>query len=195
MSGIIVLVVLVLTVFFVISIYNGLVRKRNQYKNAYSQIDVQLQRRYDLIPNLVESAKGYMEHEKETLTKVIEARNAAHKISIDVRGAAGNPELMKQLSQAEQGLQGAMKSFMALAERYPDLKANTNVQNLMEELSSTENRIAFSRQAYNDAVTSFNNACETFPNSVVANQFNFKHAELLDMPDPEAAKAVKVSFA
>lgn len=194
MSLIILLAILGIAVLFFVAIYNGLVRKRNYFKNAYAQIDVQLNRRYDLIPNLVETAKGYMKHEQETLTGVIDARNQAQKINVNVSADPSNPESMEKLIAAESKLTRSMGSFMALAENYPDLKANTTMSQLMEELSSTENKISFARQAFNDAVTAFNNARETFPNNLVANMFGFTHAKLLEIDSAEKREAVKVSF-
>jgi LemA protein len=178
-----------------VAIYNGLVVKRNMYKNAFAQIDVQLKRRYDLIPNLVETAKGYMKYEKETLTAVIDARNQAQ---ASVQKAAADPTdaaAIKALSGAEAALTGAMGKFFALVEAYPDLKANKNMSMLMEELTSTENKVAFARQAFNDAVMSYNNACQTFPASMIAGSFGFSTAELLQAVTSEAERAApKVSF-
>lgn len=193
-STIIFLVLVIAVTLYAISIYNRLVSLRNRFKNAFSQIDVQLQRRYDLIPNLVETAKAFMSHEKETLTAVITARNQALAAS---QHAARHPDdsgAIKALSGAESMLGGALGNFFALSESYPDLKANENMSQLMEELSSTENRIAFSRQAYNDAVMAYNTYQEQFPNNVIANNTSFKHAEMLELEDPAAKKAVKVSF-
>ena len=181
-------------VLYAIAIYNGLVSLRNRVKNAFSQIDVQLQRRYDLIPNLVETAKGYLKHERETLEAVITARNQAQAAA----GKAGQDPTdggaIRALAGAENLLGAAMGRFFALAEAYPDLKANQNMMQLTEELSSTENRIAFARQAYNDAVMTYNTKCETFPDNLVAGKFAFKQAELLELEEQEARKAVKVSF-
>ena len=194
MSLIIVLVVVVLLVLFLVSTYNGLVTSRNAFKNAFAQIDVQLTRRYDLIPNLVEIAKGYMKHERETLEAVIAARNGA--VS-NLKAAAANPgdaSAVQQLSGAEAQVGGALGRLFALSEAYPDLKANQNMMQLSEELTSTENKVAFSRQAYNDAVMSYNNHREVFPASVVANMFNFQPAAQLDIAKPEAREAPKVSF-
>jgi LemA protein len=188
------LVIIVGAVFYVISIYNGLVTARNQFKNAFAQIDVQLQRRYDLIPNLVETAKTYVKHERETLEAVIQARNQAQSAA---KAAAAHPEDGKAISDlgAAEGLLGAsLGKFFALAEAYPDLKANQTLQQLMEELSSTENKVAFSRQFFNDAVMGYNNMREQFPNNLIAGPFNFQEAKLLDIETPEAKKAVKVSF-
>ena len=181
-----------LVIYFVI-VFNKLVALKNRFKNAFSQIDVQLQRRYDLIPNLVETAKKYMAHEQQTLTEVIEARNAASSVAQQTAKTPDDPGAIRALSQAESLLSGALVRFTALAENYPDLKANTTMMQLMEELSSTENRVAFSRQAFNDAVMEYNTYREQFPNSIIANG-RFAAAELLELENPEAKKAVKVSF-
>ena len=193
-GGLIFGIIMVGALSFVVSIYNGLVRARNYFKNAYAQIDVQLNRRYDLIPNLVETAKGYMSHEKETLEAVIQARNQAQKININVAADPSNPENMMQLMEAEKKLTSSMGSFMALAESYPDLKANTNMSQLMEELSSTENKIAFAKQAFNDAVMAYNNQREVFPNSMIANNFKFVAAKMLELDDVKKREAVQVKF-
>jgi len=193
-STIVFLVVVAAVIVFAITIYNRLVSLRNRFKNAFSQIDVQLQRRYDLIPNLVETAKTFMAHEKETLTAVIEARNQALAAS---KHAARHPDdsgAIRALSGAEGLLGGALGNFFALSESYPELQANENMAQLMEELSSTENRIAFSRQAYNDAVMEYNTYREQFPNSIIASRSSFNQAEPLELESPEAKKAVKVSF-
>jgi LemA protein len=190
----IVLIVLVVVAIFLVSLYNRLVAARNAFKNAFAQIDVQLTRRYDLIPNLVETAKGYIKHERETLEAVIAARNTAM-AGLKVAAAdPGNAAAVAQLSGAEGALSGALGRLFALAEAYPDLKANQNMMQLSEELTSTENKVAFSRQAYNDAVMSYNNSREQFPGSVVANMFSFQPAQLLDIGKPEAREAPKVSF-
>ncbi|MBX9258181.1 LemA family protein [Desmonostoc muscorum CCALA 125] len=174
--------------------YNDLVKYRNRYKNAYSQIDVQLQRRYDLIPNLVETAKGYMKHERETLEAVIAARNSAMNANSHAVQNPGDPQAMQQLGNAEAALTGALSRFMVLSESYPELKADRTISQVMEELSSTENRIAFARQAFNDAVTLYNTKSESFPSNLVANTFNFTVAELLPEANPEVRNAPRVSF-
>jgi len=180
---------------WLISIYNGLVGSRNLFKNAFAQIDVQLKRRYDLIPNLVETAKGYLQHERGTLEAVIAARAGAQSAN---QRAAANPadaEAMKRMITAEAGLSGALGKLFALSESYPDLKANQTMMQLSEELTSTENKISFARQAYNDAVMSYNTAIETFPNSFVAGFGGFREATLLEATEsPEERKPVKVSF-
>lgn len=188
------LVIVVVLVLFLISLYNGLVTARNAFKNAFAQIDVQLQRRNDLIPNLVETAKGYLKHERETLEAVIQARNGA--VS-GLKAAAANPTdaaAMQQLSGAETQLAGSLGRLFALAEAYPDLKANQTMMQLSEELTSTENKVAFARQAYNDTVMGYNNRREVFPNSLVAGMFNFAPAAPLEISKPEAREAPKVSF-
>jgi LemA protein len=190
----IVLGVFVLLAFFVISIYNRLVSGRNAYKNAFAQIDVQLSRRHDLIPNLVETAKGYMKHERETLEAVITARNQA--IS-GLKSAAANPgdaAAVQQLAGAENVLSGALGRLFALAEAYPDLKANQTMMQLSEELTSTENKVAFARQAFNDAVMNYNNTREVFPNSIIANTFTFAPAQLLEIESPEKRAVPQVKF-
>ncbi|MEH1810939.1 MAG: LemA family protein [Nostoc sp.] len=178
----------------IINSYNDLVKYRNRYKNAYSQIDVQLQRRYDLIPNLVETAKGYMKHERETLEAVIAARNSAINASSRAAQNPGDPQAMQQLGNAEGALTGALSRLMVLSESYPELKADRAMTQVMEELSSTENRIAFARQAFNDAVTLYNTKRESFPSNLVANNFNFTVAELLPEATPEIRNAPRVSF-
>ena len=191
---IIAVVVILGLIFYLISIYNKLVALKNRVDNGWAQIDVQLQRRYDLIPNLVETAKGYMKHEKDTLKMVIDARNSANDAA---KAASSNPSdqnAIKDLQASEQKLQGAMMSFQALAEGYPDLKANTNMLALQEELATTENKVGFSRQAFNDAVMQYNTEIEVFPNSPVANQFRFAHATKWQIEDQEAKKNVKITF-
>jgi LemA protein len=192
--GWIVLLVIVGVVLVFISTYNRLVTARNAFKNAFAQIDVQLTRRYDLIPNLVETAKGYIKHERETLEAVIKARNAAYAGLKTAASDPGNAAAVQQLSGADQQLGGALGRLLAVAESYPDLKANQNMMQLSEELTSTENKVAFARQAYNDAVMSYNNAREVFPSSIVAGMFSFQPAQPLDIAKPEAREAPKVSF-
>ncbi len=185
---------LVLIALFCIGIYNSLVALRNRYKNAFAQIDVQLKRRYDLIPNLVEVAKGYMKHEKETLEAVIQARNAAYKAEEKVMEDPGNPQAMRSLSSAEGQLGGAIGRLFALAESYPDLKANENMLSLQEELTSTENKVAFSRQAFNDAVMQYNTRREQFPAVLLAGMFGFHPAELFEIESEKEREAPQVKF-
>ncbi len=179
---------------YFIAIYNKLVSLRNRFKNAFAQIDVQLQRRYDLIPNLVETAKGYMKHERETLEAVIQARNQALAAMKQVEADPGEPVATEALVGAEGVLTGALGKLFALAEAYPDLKANENMIQLSEELASTENKVAFARQAYNDAVMYYNNMRESFPDMIIANNFGFRPAALLELETPEAREAPRVSF-
>jgi LemA protein len=189
-----ILLVIVIVALWATGIYNALVSLRNRFKNAYAQIDVQLKRRYDLIPNLVETAKGYMKHEHDTLEDVIKARNIALAAS---QAAAANPadaNAMKGLVSAEGGLTGALSRLMVVSEQYPDLKANQNMMQLTEELTSTENKIAFARQAYNDSVMVYNTSRETFPNVILAGAFGFQPAELFHVEDPAERSAPKVSF-
>jgi LemA protein len=192
--GWIVFGVLIALAFFFVSIYNRLVGGRNAYKNAFAQIDVQLTRRHDLIPNLVETAKGYIKHERETLEAVIAARNSA--VSGLKRAAAnpGDPAAVQQLAGAEAQLNGALGRLFAVAEAYPDLKANQNMMQLSEELTSTENKVAFARQAFNDAVMNYNNQREMFPNSIVAGMFMFTPAQLLEIESPEKRAVPQVTF-
>ena len=181
-------------IFAVVGMYNGLVTLRNRFKNSFAQIDVQLKRRYDLIPNLVETAKGYMKHESGTLEAVIQARNMAMSAG---KAAAQNPAdgaAMAGLMGAEGALTGAMGKLFALSEAYPDLKANQNMMQLTEELTSTENKISFSRQAYNDAVTVYNTKRETFPSNIIAGMFNFMAAVLFEIEDAAEKEAPKVNF-
>jgi LemA protein len=192
---IIVLIIIALIVIYLVAIYNGLVTSRNAYKNAFAQIDVQLTRRHDLIPNLVETAKGYIKHERETLEAVTQARTAAVNGLAAAKAQPGDPNAMKQLSGSENQLTQALGRLFAVSEAYPDLKANQNMMQLSEELTSTENRVAFARQAYNDSVMNFNNKVQVFPNTLVAGPFGFTPAEPLAIDDPAAREAPKVSFA
>ena len=194
MSWLIILGIAALLVFAVGGMYNNLVRLRNRYQNAFAQIDVQLKRRYDLIPNLVETAKGYIKHERETLEAVIAARNSAAKAVGQVAANPGEPGTMSGLIGAESVLTGALGRLMAVVEAYPDLKANQNMSQLMEELSSTENKVAFARQAYNDSVMNYNTSCETFPSVLIARMFNFAHAALFEVQEQKEKEAPKVSF-
>lgn len=194
LSTLVVLGIVLLVAFFLVSIYNALVTARNGYKNAFSQIDVQLTRRHDLVPNLVEIAKGYIKHERETLEAVIQARNSA--VS-GLRAAAANPgdaAAVQQLAVSENQLTGALGRMFALSEAYPDLKANTTMMQLSEELTSTENKVAFSRQAYNDAVLGYNNQREVFPNNLLAGMFAFGPAVYLELDDPAKREVPRVSF-
>ena len=183
-----------MTALWGVGIYNGLVGLRNAARNAFSQVDVQLKRRYDLIPNLVASAKGYMAHESGTLTAVIEARAKATQANIRLEGNPSDPAAMRELSQAEAGLSGALGRLLVVAEQYPQLKADATVRSLMEELTSTENRIAFSRQAFNDAVLRYNNGREVFPQVLIANTFGFAPAEFFRIEDAAEKAAPKVAF-
>jgi LemA protein len=178
----------------VVGVYNSLVRLRNMYKNAFSQIDVQLKRRYDLIPNLVETAKAYMGHERETLEAVIAARNSASDARVAAAANPGNPAALSQLGQADAGLTGMMGRLFAVSEAYPDLKANQNMMQLTEELTTTENKVAFARQAYNDSVLAFNNKREVFPNNIVAGMFSFQEAALFEIEAAAERVAPKVQF-
>lgn len=189
----IVVVVLAIPLFLVIGIYNGLVRQRNKYRNAFAQIDVQLKRRHDLIPNLVETAKSYMAHEKETLEAVIQARNAAESARSSASPEQGGTDLA-QLAAAESGLGGVLGKFFALSESYPDLRSNENMLQLQEELTSTESKVAFARQAYNDSVMHFNNKLETFPSNFIAGMFKFVPATLFEVSDDSERDAVEVKF-
>jgi len=194
----ILLIVIVVPVFFVlmwvVGAYNRLVALRNRFKNAYAQIDVQLKRRYDLIPNLVETAKGYIKHERGTLEAVVAARNAASAANVRAAQNPGGAAAMKDLSGAETALTSTLGRLFAVAEAYPDLKANTTMMTLMEELTSTENKVAFARQAYNDSVMAYNTQRETFPTNMVAGPFNFGPAELFVIEKPAEKEAPKVTF-
>lgn len=186
--------VVAITVVIGMNLYNRLVSLRNRFKNAYAQIDVQLQRRYDLIPNLVETAKGYMKHERETLEAVIAARNEAQTANSRAAQNPGDPQAMQQLGAAEMGLNGALSRLMVVSEAYPDLKADQTMTVVMEELSSTENKVAFARQAFNDSVMFYNTARESFPGNLVAKQWAFGPAELLAEVAPEVKAAPRISF-
>ena len=194
MAMIILLVIVVLIVLYFVAIYNGLVRARNGYKNAFAQIDVQLTRRHDLIPNLVETAKGYIAHERGTLEAVVQARNAAVSGLAGAKANPGDPAAMQQLGSTENALTQTLGHLFALQEAYPDLKANQTMMQLSEQLTSTENRVAFARQAYNDSVLTYNNKREVFPASVVAGSFAFAAAEPLQIDNPEVREVPKVSF-
>ena len=198
MLGFVILLVIVgVVAFWAMGIYNGLVTARNAFKNAFAQIDVQLQRRFDLIPNLVETAKGYIKHERETLEAVIAARGAAMAGLSAAKASPGDPSAMAELAASQGALNGALGRLMAVAEAYPDLKANQNMMQLSEELTSTENKVAFARQAFNDAVMGYNNRREVFPNSILAGMFNFAPAALLEIPAEQQAAvraAPKVQF-
>jgi LemA protein len=191
---VVVLVVVLGLIGLVIGGYNKLVTLRNRYKNAYAQIDVQLKRRYDLIPNLVETAKGYIKHERETLEAVTAARNIAYAASKAASANPGDAGAMKNLGSAETGLAGTLSRLMMVSESYPDLKANQNMMQLTEELTSTENKISFARQAYNDSVMGYNTDREVFPSNLIAGMFNFGPAELFVIDKPEQKDAPKVSF-
>jgi LemA protein len=181
-------------VFWTIGIYNRLVNERNRVRNGFAQIDVQLTRRYDLIPNLVEAVKGYMKHERETLEAVIQARNSAVSNLDAAKADPANAEAMKKLGASEGALGSALGRLFALSEAYPDLKANQNMMQFQEELASTENKVAFSRQAFNDAVLGYNNSVQNFPNNVIAGFFSFKLASFLEIESEEMRQAPEVSF-
>ena len=193
-TGWIILIIIVGVALFAVTIYNRLVAGRNRYKNAFAQIDVQLTRRHDLIPNLVETAKGYIKHERETLEAVINARNIAVSGLKAAAADPTDPEAIRRLSEAEQGLSGALGRLFALSEAYPDLKANQNMMQLSEELTTTENKVAFARQAYNDSVMDYNTLRESFPNNFVAGWFAFRPAELLEIEDEAKREVPRVSF-
>lgn len=189
------LAIIAIVVFWGVGVYNRIIALRNYFENAFSQIDVQLKRRYDLIPNLVETAKAYMAHERETLEAVIAARNHAVDANKKVAGNPADTSAFKQMVAADGVLNASLGKLFALSEAYPDLQANQTMMQLSEELSSTENRIAFARQGYNDSVMSYNVAIQQFPGSVIANSFGFKTAELLEATEtPEERKAIKVAF-
>lgn len=188
------LAVILIAIIYTATMYNRLVTLRNRFKNSFAQIDVQLQRRHDLIPNLVETAKAYLSHEKETLTRVIEARNQAVMAKKSAAEDPSDGKRIEKLSSAENMLTRALAGFYAVSENYPDLKANQTMQQLMEELTSTENKVAFSRQAYNDSVMTYNTYREQFPSNIMAGMFAFKPSQPLELENPEARQAPKVSF-
>jgi LemA protein len=190
----VILAIFVIAALWITSIYNALVGLRNRFKNAFAQIDVQLKRRYDLIPNLVETAKGYMKHESSTLEAVIKARNIAASAATAAAANPADANAMKGLLSAESGLGGALSRLMVVSEQYPDLKANQNMMQLTEELTSTENKVGFARQAYNDSVMAYNTDREIFPNVIFAGMFGFLPAELFKIEDPTERNAPKVSF-
>ena len=194
MSLLILLAVVVLLALWAVGVYNGLIGARNAYKNAFAQIDVQLTRRHDLIPNLVETAKGYLKHERETLEAVISARNQAVTAQQAAAANPGDPAAMQQLGGAENALTQTLGRLFALSEAYPDLKANQNMMQVSEELTSTENKVAFARQGYNDSVMGYNNRREMFPGSLVAGMFGFQPASLLEIDNPAKREAVQVKF-
>ncbi len=191
---IIVLAVVSVIIIAAVGIYNSLVVLRNRFKNAFAQIDVQLKRRYDLIPNLVEAVKGYMAHERDTLEAVVKARNIAVTAANNASAAPGNPDSMTALSNAEGALKGAMSRLMVVVERYPDLKANQNMLSLQEEITSTENKVGFARQSYNDAVMAYNTKREVFPSNIFAGIFGFTEAKLFEIMDATERDAPKVKF-
>ena len=193
-SFLVFLAILAAIVFWGIGIYNRLINERNRVKNAFAQIDVQLTRRYDLIPNLVEAVKGYMKHERETLEAVISARNAASSSLDAAKADPANALAIKELGASEGALTGALSKLFALSEAYPDLKANQNMMQFQEELTSTENKVSFSRQAFNDTVLQYNNSAQNFPNNVIAGFFSFEAASFLEIITEEAREAPDVSF-
>ena len=190
----VILAVIVLGILYLVSIYNRLIQLKNRFKNAFAQIDVQLKRRYDLIPNLVETAKGYIKHERETLEAVIKARNQASQAMEKASSDPSDTKAIQGLMGAENVLTGTLGRLFALAEAYPDLKANQNMMQLSEELTATENKVSFARQAFNDAVMAFNTAREVFPNKIIADSFGFKEAQLFEITVEAEKEAPKVSF-
>jgi len=197
LSLLILLAIVIVFALWAVGIYNGLITARNAFRNAFAQIDVQLQRRFDLIPNLIETAKGYLQHERGTLEAVTAARTAAQAGLSAAKASPGDPAAMADLAQTQGALNGALGRLMVVVEAYPDLKANQNMMQLTEELTSTENKVAFARQAFNDSVMSYNNRREVFPSSVVAGMFKFDPAALLEIPEDKQAivrEAPKVQF-
>lgn len=194
MAFLVFLAIVVALIVYAVGIYNNLVNLRNRVKNAFAQIDVQLTRRYDLIPNLVEAVKGYMKHERETLESVIRARNAAVSHLDAAKADPSNPDAIKRLGEAEGVLGAALGRLFALSEAYPDLKADRNMMQFQEELASTENKVAFSRQAFNDAVMSYNNSAQNFPNNIVAGMFRFEDASFLEIESVEKREVPEVAF-
>lgn len=194
MKLLLLLAVLVAVGLFVVNLYNRLVVARNAYRNAFAQIDVQLSRRHDLIPNLVEAVKGYLQHERETLQAVMQARQQAQSGLHQAKTRPDDPSALRALEQGEQGLSIALGRLFAVSEAYPELKANETVMQLMEELTSTENRVAYARQAHNDAVMDYNNSCETFPGSLVASRCGFRPAQLLALPEGSVRQAPRISL-
>ena len=193
-TGTIILLIIVAIIVAGIVIYNSLISSRNGYKNAFAQIDVQLTRRHDLIPNLIETAKGYMAHEKDTLEAVIQARTQAVNDLKSAKSDPGNSDMLSKLGSAENGLSSALGRLFALSESYPDLKANENMMQLAEELTTTENKVAFARQSFNDSVMNYNNIRESFPSNIIANFFAFKEASMLDIEDEAMRSVPKVDF-
>ncbi len=193
-TGSVLLIIFFGVIFYGVTLYNRLVAARNGYKNAFAQIDVQLTRRHDLIPNLVETAKAYMAHEKDTLEAVIQARNSAISGLDDVKADPTNPNALQRLGEAERGLSGALGRLFALSEAYPELKANENMMQLSEELTTTENKLSFARQAFNDGVMLYNNLREQFPSNIIAGWFSFKAAELLELEDTAMKQVPQLNF-
>lgn len=193
-SFLVFLAIIAAIVFWTISIYNRLINERNRVRNAFAQIDVQLTRRYDLIPNLVEAVKGYMKHERETLEEVVNARNAAVSSLDAAKADPANAEAIKKLGASEGALGSVLGRLFALAEAYPDLKASQNMMQFQEELATTENKVAFARQAFNDAVMGYNNTAQNFPNNMIANTFNFELASFLEIEGEEKREAPEVAF-
>ena len=193
-SFVVFLIIIAVVIFWAIGIYNRLVNERNRVRNAFAQIDVQLTRRYDLIPNLIEAVKGYIKHERETLEAVIKARNSAVSSLDAAKADPANAAAMKQLGASEGALGSALGRLFALSEAYPDLKANQNMMQFQEELASTENKVAFARQAFNDAVLGYNNSAENFPNNFIASTFRFDLASFLEIDAEEKREAPAVSF-